>query len=135
MEVPRFWGPFHKILEWIQTLRSGMASTYLFRNADHKKDCIVQSMQLSREMFPKNPPRNKTEHNDALLYLGMVYLIENTVGKKVIKAERSREKQTVKIGLDKEEMQSFLKLREQLRKTVNKFFDDPTRTTLWLSAI
>src|SRR5690242_19757054 len=107
-----------------------MAKTYLFRDADHKKDCIVQSMQLSREMFPKTPPRNKTEHTDALLYLGMVYLIENTVSKKVIKAERSKEKQKVKLGLDGDEMQSFLKLREQLRKTANKFFDDPTRTTL-----
>ena len=112
-----------------------MAKTYLFRDSDHKKDCIVQSMQLSREMFPKTPPRNKTEHTDALLYLGMVYLIENTVSKKVIKAERSKDKRTEKLGLEADETQSFMKLREKMRKTANKFFDDPTRATLWLSAI
>jgi uncharacterized protein (DUF2225 family) len=112
-----------------------MADTYLFRDAEHKKDCLIQSMQLSREMFAKNPPRNKTEHADALLYLGMVYLIENTVGRKVIKAERSKDKQAAKVGVDADGMRSFLELREKLRKTASKFFDDPTRTTLWLSGI
>ena len=112
-----------------------MASTYLFRDAEHKKDCLIQSMMLSREMFPKNPPRNKTEHADALLYLGMVYLIENTVSKKAVKAGRAKDKQTEKLPLDPDQMRLFLELREKLRKTVNKFFDSPTRIALWLSGI
>src|SRR5215471_18240786 len=112
-----------------------MAKTYLFRNADHKKDSIVQSLQLSRELFAKNPPRNKTEHADALVYLGIVYLIENTLGKKVAKGSKSDGKGLEKLGLDVDEVQVFLKLREKMRKTANKFFDDPTRTTLWLSGI
>ena len=112
-----------------------MAGTYLFRDAGHKKDCLIQSMQLSREMFAKNPPRNKTEHADALLYLGMVYLIENTVSRKAVKAGRSKDKQTEKLPLDPDQMRLFLELREKLRKTANKFFDNPTRTTLWLSGM
>ena len=112
-----------------------MAGTYLFRDAGHKKDCLIQSMQLSREMFAKTPPRNKTEHADALLYLGMVYLIENTVSKKAVKTGRSKDKQAEKLPLDPDQMRVFLELREKLRKTVNKFFDNPTRTTLWLSAM
>ena len=92
-------------------------------------------MQLSREMFAKSPPRNKTEHVDALLYLGMVYLIENTVSRKAVKAGRSKDKQTEKLPLDPDQMRLFLELREKLRKTANKFFDNPTRTTLWLSGM
>jgi len=112
-----------------------MASTYLFRDAEHKKDCLIQSMQLSREMFAKSPPRNKTEHVDALLYLGMVYLIENTVSKKAVKAGRSKDKRAEKLPLDPDQVRVFLELREKLRKTANKFFDNPTRTTLWLSGM
>ena len=92
-----------------------MASTYLFRDAEHKKDCLIQSMQLSREMFAKSPPRNKTEHVDALLYLGMVYLIENTVSKKAVKAGRSKDKRAEKLPLDPDQVRVFLELREKLR--------------------
>jgi len=86
-------------------------------------------------MFAKNPPRNKTEHVDALLYLGMVYLIENTVSKKAVRAGRSKDKQGEKLPLDSDQMRLFLELREKLRRSANKFFDNPTRTTLWLSAM
>ena len=96
---------------------------------------MIQSMQLSREMFPKNPPRNKTEHADALLYLGMAYLIENTVSKKAVKAGRAKGKRTEKLPLDPDQVKLFLELREKLRKTANKFFDNPTRTALWLSGM
>ena len=112
-----------------------MVKTYLFRDAEHKKDCIIQSLQLSREMFAKTPPRNKTEHTDALLYLGMVYLIENTVSRKAVKADRSKDKGSEKVALKPEDARSLLEVREKLRKTANKFFEDPTRTTLWLSAM
>ena len=112
-----------------------MVSTYLFRDAQHKKDCIIQTMQLSREMFSKSPPRNKTEHADALLYLGMVYLIENTISRKAVKAQRSKDKGPEKIAFRPDDARSFLEAREKLRKTANKFFEDPTRTTLWLSAM
>ncbi len=83
---------------------------------------MIQSMQLSREMFAKNPPRNKTEHADALLYLGMVYLIENTVSKKAVKAARSKDKQAEKLSLDPEQMRLFLELREKNAVSVTESF-------------
>jgi len=57
---------------------------------------------------------------DGLLYLGMVRLLETTAARK-------------KIGLDSDEAKTFVKLRDKLRKTANKFFENPTKTTLWLS--
>ncbi len=109
-----------------------MAGTYMFRDAQHKKDCLIQSMQLTRQVFTKNPPKNQRENLDSLLYLGLVYLIENAVTKN-IDANHLKDKQWQKIGIDMDEARSFQKTRAKLRKTAEKFIDDPTRTTLWLS--
>ncbi len=73
-------------------------------------------------MFAKDPPKNQTQMIDALLYLGMVHLIETTVTRK-------------KVVLEADEARTFSKLQERLRKTANKFFENPTKTTLWLSSL
>ena len=112
-----------------------MASLYLFRDEQNKKDCLVQSMQLSRQMFAKNPPRNKNDHINALLYLGMVYLLEQTLSKKIVDVDRLKNAQGERPGLDASDLRSFLDTEAKLRKAINKFFGNPTRTTLWLSGI
>ena len=112
-----------------------MPGTYMFRDAQHKKDCLIQSIELSRQVFAKNPPKNQRETLDALLYLGMIYVIENTMTKKVTGGTKSRDKQWERLSPEPEEARSFLKTQTKLRKTADKFFEDPTRTTLWLSGI
>ena len=114
---------------------SYLTGLYLFRDEQQKKDCLIQSMQLSREMFPKDPPSKKKDHVNVLLYLGMVYLLEHTLSKKVIRADALKKGQAERLGIEPSDIRSFLDTQAKLRKTVNKFFENPTRTTLWLSGI
>ena len=95
----------------------------------------LKSKQLARGMFPKNPQKNKKDHTNALLYLRMVHLKQHSVSKKMIEGKSFARGQGEKLGLEPSDIESFLKTQAELRKTANKFFENPTKTTLWLSGV
>ena len=109
---------------------------YKFKDDSHKKDSIIQSMQLSREMFPRNPPKGVKDHTNLLLYLGMIYLMERTLAKKMIDSDAGKKKEVGrKFGFQSNDALGYMHAETKLRKAANKFLVNPTKTALLLSSI
>ena len=109
---------------------------FMFRDEQQKRDCIVQSLQLAREYFPANPPNGIKDQTDLLIYLGAVFLYEQSLVKRLLKANPS-----TKLNLSKKagvstsaDLKEYSKTEALLKKAADKFLADPTRTMMQLSA-
>lgn len=109
---------------------------YMFKDELQKKDCIIQSMQLSREMFSRNPPKGVKDHTNLLLYLGMVYLMERTLAANMADSDVGKKKEIEKkFGFQSNDALGYTRGETKLRKAANRFFVNPTKTALLLSSL
>ncbi len=97
---------------------------FIFKDEQQKKESIVQSLQLARKLYPRNPLNGIRDHTDLLIYLGIQYLVEQTLAKK---AEAG--------AAELKNAEVYLKSEAMLRKEASKFFSNPTKTTLRLSGL
>ncbi len=110
---------------------------YMFKDEQNKRDCIIQSMQLARELFSAEPPNGIKDQTDLLIYLGLAHLIEQSLAHEISKAPQKKKVQVAKVvGLaDSAELKAYLKTQTRLRKAADRFLADPTRTMLQFSSL
>lgn len=109
---------------------------YRFRDENQKKECILQSLQLSRDMLHGDFPKGVKDQTNLLIYLGTIYLLERTLARKVAGADSAKRKEIQRVfGLTSAGLSNYVETEAMLRKATGRFFTNPMKTALLLSGV
>ena len=80
-------------------------------------------------------PKGVKDQTNLLIYLGIIYLLERSLTKKVATADTAKRKEIQKAFGLSSGLSNYVETETMLRKAAGRFFTDPIKTALLLSGV